>query len=70
MEPELKPGDKVKLLSGGAEMTIRGNHYDVVTNEYSEHIYDCIWYAKNSKGKEEVHYLPCQTTDLVKVKEA
>ncbi len=67
---EFFPGDKVRLISGGPEMTIRGKHYDVQANEYSANMYDCIWFAKNSSGKEEVHYCPFQFEELIKVKNA
>ena len=65
-----EPGDKVRLVSGGPEMTIRGNHYDVLANEYKPNIFDCIWFAKNKDGKEEVHYCPFQDVELEKTRTA
>ncbi len=62
------PGDKVKLVSGGPEMTIRGNHYDVLSNEYRNNMYDCIWFEKSKSGREEVHYCPFQAAELMKTK--
>jgi len=67
---KLEPGDKVRLVSGGPEMTIRGNHYDVSVNEYSSCVFDCIWFAKNKDGKGEVHYCPFQRVELVKTRTA
>ena len=49
-------------------MTIRGPHYDVLANEYSNTKFDCIWFAKNKDGKEEVHYCPFERDELVKTK--
>ena len=68
MKIEFLPGDKVRLKSGGPEMTIRGKHYDVMTNEYSEDMLDCIWFAKNKDGKEEVHYSPVLADELTRIK--
>ncbi len=70
MEARFIPGDKVRLVSGGPEMTIRGQHYDVLANEYSTNVFDCIWFAKNKDGKEEVHYCPFNTDELIKIKNA
>ncbi len=70
MKSQFVPGDKVRLVSGGPEMTIRGKHYDVLANEYSANMFDCIWFAKNKDGKEEVHYCPFQSEELVKIKSA
>jgi len=70
MEIKLIAGDKVRLKSGGPEMTVRGKHYDVLANEYSTNMFDCIWFAKNKDGKEEVHYCPFQAEELIKVKSA
>ena len=70
MENHFNPGDKVKLVSGGPEMTIRGQHYDVLANEYISNMFDCIWFDKNKDGKEEVHYCPFQAEELQKTKEA
>jgi hypothetical protein len=47
-------------------MTIRGQHYDVVKNEYKTDIVDCIWFAKNNSGKEVVCYSPYSVDELVK----
>jgi len=68
MEACFLPGDKVKLVSGGPEMTIRGEHYDVLANEYNTNMYDCIWFDKNKDGKEEVHYCPFCVEELIKTK--
>jgi uncharacterized protein YodC (DUF2158 family) len=70
MKTSFIPGDKVTLLSGGPEMTIRGPHFDVLANEYSITMFDCIWFAKNKDGKEEVHYCPFQASELMKIKSA
>ena len=70
MELQFSPGDKVRLVSGGPEMTIRGKHYDVLANTYSDNMFDCIWFARNKEGREEVHYCPFQAEELVKVKTA
>lgn len=70
MDTRFIPGDKVRLASGGPDMTIRGPHYDVLANEYSKIMLDCIWFAKNKDGKEEVHYCPFNSAELVKVKNA
>ena len=67
MEIRFIPGDKVRLVSGGPEMTIRGQHYDVLVNEYRPNTFYCIWFAKNKDGKEEVHYCPFQGEELIKV---
>ncbi len=69
MEIAFVPGDKVRLNSGGPEMTIRGKHYDVLANMYSDNMFDCIWFAKNKDGREEVHYCPFNAAELVKVKQ-
>lgn len=70
MEAKFKTGDKVILVSGGPEMTIRGPHYDVLTNEYNTNMFDCIWFAKNREGKEEVHYCPFNAEELTKTADA
>ncbi|MCF8449405.1 MAG: DUF2158 domain-containing protein [Taibaiella sp.] len=70
MEIKLVPGDKVRLVSGGPEMTVRGNHYDVNANVYSTNMVDCIWFAKNKDGKEEVQYCPFQEEELIKTRSA
>ena len=70
MEPRFVTGDKVRLKSGGPDMTIRGPHYDVLANQYSSTMYDCIWFAKNKDGREEVHYCPFDADELLKVKDA
>ena len=61
------PGEKVKLVSGGPEMTIRGQHFDVLANEYNDKMFDCIWFEKDKDGKQEVHYCPFYTHELIKV---
>ena len=61
------PGDRVRLTSGGPEMTIRGPHYDVLANEFSTTNFDCIWFEKNKEGKEEVHYCPFEAKELIKI---
>ena len=66
---QFEPGDKVRLKSGGPEMTVRGKHYDVLMNEYNDKMFDCIWFDKNKDGKEEVHYCPFQGDELIKTKE-
>lgn len=66
MENQFIPGDKVKLISGGPDMTIRGSHFDVWSNEYKDDMFDCIWFDKNREGKEEVHYCPFYSHELVK----
>ncbi|PQJ09631.1 hypothetical protein CJD36_016975 [Flavipsychrobacter stenotrophus] len=68
MELLFATGDRVRLISGGPEMTIRGLHFDVLANEYRDDMYDCIWFDKNSHGKEEVHYCPFYDHELVKTK--
>lgn len=70
MEPKFNPGDKVKLVSGGPEMTVRGPHFDVLANEYSATMVDCIWFAKNKDGREEVHYCPFGEAELIKTRVA
>ncbi|NDC40353.1 MAG: DUF2158 domain-containing protein [Chitinophagia bacterium] len=70
MKAVFSTGDKVKLVSGGPQMTIRGKHYDVLANEYSDNMFDCIWFAKNNDGKDEVHYCPFQAGELVKIGDA
>jgi len=68
MEPQFTPGDKVRHISGGPEMAIRGEHYDVAVNAYDTNMFDCIWFAKNKDGKEEVHYCPFQAEELIRTK--
>ncbi len=51
-------------------MTVRGYHYDVLANQYNTNMFDCIWFARNKEGKEEVHYCPFQAEELIKVKSA
>ena len=70
MELQFSSGDKVRLVSGGPDMTIRGKHYDVLAIKYSVNMFDCIWFARNKDGKEEVHYCPFQAEELIKVKTA
>ena len=60
------PGDKVSLVSGGPEMTIRGVHFDVLENRYDDAIYDCIWYEHTKEGKREPHYCPFYAGELVR----
>jgi uncharacterized protein YodC (DUF2158 family) len=67
MEIKFNPGVKVKLKSGGPDMTIRGVHFDVLTNEYSADMYDCIWFEKKNDGKQEVHYCPFYVHELVEI---
>jgi uncharacterized protein YodC (DUF2158 family) len=67
MDSKFLPGDKVRLKSGGPVMTIRGPHFDVLANIYSREMLDCIWFAKNKDGKEEVHYCPFNQDELEKV---
>lgn len=66
MKPKFITGDKVQLVSGGPDMTIRGFHYDVLTNEYRNDVFDCIWFEKNKDGKKEVHYCPFHVDELIK----
>jgi len=67
MEPKFITGDKVRLISGGPDMTIRGIHYDVLANEYRNDMFDCIWFDRDKDGKKEVHYCPFYEDELVKV---
>jgi uncharacterized protein YodC (DUF2158 family) len=69
MEPKFIPGDKVKLISGGPDMTIRDMHFDVLANEFSANMYDCIWFETNKNGKREVHYCPFYADELINVGE-
>ena len=69
MEPKFVTGDKVRLVSGGPEMTVRGVHFDVIANEYSDDMYDCIWFENNKDGKREVHYCPFYTNELIKAED-
>lgn len=66
MESKFNTGDKVMLISGGPVMTIRGIHFDVLSNEYRDNMYDCIWFEKNKDGKQEVHYCPFLANELIK----
>ncbi len=61
-------GDKARLLTGGPVMIIRGQHYDVIMNEYKTEIVDCIWFVKNCFGKEEVCYSPFSVDQLIKIR--
>lgn len=70
MEPKFRTGDKVRLISGGPDMTIRGVHFDVLSNEYRDDMFDCIWFEKTHEGKKEVHYCPFYADELVKVDES
>lgn len=67
MEIVFNPGSKVRLKSGGPDMTIRGQHFDVLTNEYRNNMYDCIWFEKNKDGKQEVHYCPFYAHELIEI---
>jgi uncharacterized protein YodC (DUF2158 family) len=67
METKFTTGDKVRLISGGPDMTIRGIHFDVLSNEYRNDMFDCIWFDKNKDGKKEVHYCPFHQDEIVKV---
>lgn len=67
MKPKFITGDKVRLISGGPDMTIRGIHYDVLANEYRNDMFDCIWFDRDKDGKKEVHYCPFYEDELVKV---
>ncbi len=67
MNVHFEPGDKVRLLDGGPAMVVRGQHYDVNTNNYMADVVDCIWYIETASGKREVRYRPCQIDDIVKV---
>jgi len=60
------PGEIVKLVSGGPEMTIRGPHFDVLANQYDPDMLDCVWFELNNSGKQEVHYCPFYAHELVK----
>ena len=66
IELKFKPGDKVRLVSGGPDMTIRGVHFDVLANEYSGNMYDCIWFEKDNTGRQEVHYCPFYSHEIIK----
>ncbi len=65
MKPKFITGDKVRLKSGGPDMTIRGVHYDVLANAYRDDMLDCIWFEINKEGKREVHYCPFYTNELI-----
>ena len=67
MEPKFATGDKVRLKSGGPDMTIRGVHFDVLSNKYNEDMFDCIWFETTKEGKREVHYCPFNSNELMKV---
>lgn len=66
MNIQFVTGDKVRLSSGGPEMTIRGAYYDKQANEYRTNMFECIWFAKNTEGKEQVQYQPFRGIDLVR----
>lgn len=66
MATKLNPGETVRLISGGPDMTVRGMHFDVLANEYSDKMYDCIWFEKDEHGKQEVHYCPFYVHELIK----
>ena len=67
MKQNFITGDKVRLVSGGPDMTIRDIHFDVLLNEYRPDIFDCIWFDQNKDGKKEVHYCPFNAAELMKV---
>jgi len=67
MAPKFIPGNKVRLVSGSPDMIIRGMHYDVLTNEYREDIYDCIWFDKNKDEKRETHFCPFREDELIEI---
>ena len=69
-ERRFVPGDKVKLLTGGPDMTIREVHFDVFANKYRNDIYDCIWYEKSQDDKYKVHYSPYYNYELVRLQQA
>ncbi len=69
MEQGFFPGAKVRLISGGPEMIIRGVHFDVLTNQYNDNMYDCLWYELNQERKREVHYCPFYKEELVPLAE-
>ena len=64
MAAKLNEGDKVRLVSGGPEMTVRGQHFDVLRNELRDNMYDCVWFEINAEGKNEVHYCPFYEYEL------
>ncbi len=70
MKPNFSTGDKVRLVSGGPEMTVRGPHFDVLLDKYSENMVDCIWFEKTNEGKREVHYCPFLITELIPADES
>ena len=63
---DFKPGEIVKLISGGPEMTVRGPHFDVLANRYDPDMLDCVWFELNNSGKQEVHYCPFYAHELAK----
>ena len=69
MEPKFVTGDKVRLISGGPDMTIRDLHFDVLKNKYSDSRYDCIWFENNKEGKRIVNYCPFHADELIKAEE-
>lgn len=50
-------------------MTIRGIHFDVLTNQYDKNMYDCVWFQKNTNGAEEPHFCPFYFAELIKLEE-
>lgn len=67
MKPKFISGDRVRRISGGPDMTVRGIHFDVLANTYKEDMYDCIWFEESTDGKKEVHYCPFHVNELIKV---
>jgi uncharacterized protein YodC (DUF2158 family) len=69
MAPKFVTGDIVRLISGGPDMTVRGVHFDELTNKYKDNIYDCIWFENSTDGKREVHDRPFSGDELIKAEE-
>lgn len=66
MELRFRPGDKVRLKSGGPEMTIRDQHYDVSVDRFELDVFDCIWFETTTDGKKLVEYHPYHQDQLLK----
>lgn len=60
------PGDKVRSKSGGPEMTIRDQHYDVIRNKFLNDMFDCIWLVETKDGKKAIQYRPFHQDELQK----